>query len=184
MIGTTMSDTGIYAMVTLLVVFLVAVVSKVRSRTAFRAFADSLSEFGGTVHRRRRTVAVAVIGLEVAALVTLVLPTSSAAAHVVPAVALLIGFSLAVAVVASKRPAFTCHCFGSSSTTSVALHLAVNGFLVLVGVAAMAAPVSGTASAGAQLLAAGLGVISGIGAVTIGTILEALAPRMNATTKG
>jgi hypothetical protein len=179
-----MSAIGIYAVVMMLVVFVTAVVSKVRSRAAFGEFVNSLSQFGVAVHRRRRTVAVAVIGLEVVAVVTLVVPASSAAVHVVPAVALLIGFSLAVAVVASKRPAFTCHCFGSSSTTSVGLHLAVNGLLVLVGFVAMAVPVSGTTSAGAQLLAAGLGVISGIGAVTIGSILEALAPRMSASTKG
>lgn len=171
-----MSAITLCATVALLLVMGIAALSKSRSRVAFGEFSDSFAQFGIKLQRQQRLAALAVVTAEMLAVTVLAIPGQTALTRLGPTVVLMTGFSLAVSVAASRKPAFTCHCFGSSSTTRVGVHLAVNGGLIALGVAGILIPGHLALSAGAQVLAVGVGLIFGVAALAAPPVLEALAP--------
>jgi hypothetical protein len=140
----------------LAVVFGWSVVGKLRSRTAFRGFADSLAP----LVRRTTPVAVLLTGAE--ALVPALLP-------VVP----VLGFGLAAVVLAvltagvltavRRRLTIRCRCFGGTGTRLGVRHVVRNLLLFVVSglglaVTATAGPTPSTGGAG-MFLSAGVAVV-------------------------
>jgi peptidoglycan/LPS O-acetylase OafA/YrhL len=165
----------------LLFTFATALSSKVRSRSAFDAFAAGLREFGVRRRAQRRRLAAAVVLAEAVAIVLLVLPMQvPVEARELPAVLLLLVFSVAVGRVAARRGTVACHCFGSGGPTRPGTHLVANLTLIALAVITMVHPGSSGLTAGDQLFGIGLGLIIGVIAVALGPVTETLIPSNHA----
>lgn len=169
-----MSATGLCARAALLVVFALATGAKVRSAATFAGFAEALGQFGVPL-KRRRGVAATVVAAELLVMVSLVLPIGPPGVRIGPAVVVLAVLSLAIALASRRHATLACHCFGAGGRTQVGPHLAVNAALIVLGVAGGASGVPAT-SAGARVLAIGLGLIIGAAAVGAMPVLEAIGP--------
>ncbi|MEP6697915.1 MAG: MauE/DoxX family redox-associated membrane protein [Pseudonocardiales bacterium] len=170
-----MSAVGLSASAALVVVFAVAAGGKVRSAAMFGTFAEALGQFGVPASRRR-AVAAAVVAGELLVICWLVLPVVPAVVRLGPAVAVLAWFSLAIVLASRRHATLACHCFGSGGHTPVGPHLAVNAALIILGSAGVLSPTPAT-SAGARVLAIGLGIIVGAAALSAIPVLEAIGPR-------
>ena len=147
-------------------VLLASAVGKVRSGSAFGAFAASVREFGvlPAAWTRGRVAAGVVVAVE--ALVPLLLLTGATApAGLAVAALLLTGLAGAVALVVRRGARVACLCFGTSATPLARRHVVRNAALALaaaVGAVAASAPaqpadpVGGAVAAAAGLVVAGL----------------------------
>ena len=126
-----------------------------------------------------RVLATGVVGAELVAICALVLPHDvSDLVRFGPATALLVAFSITVAVAATRNPRLACHCFGSSAPSRTGPHLCANAALIAISVAGMALPGDGhPLSDGARVLAVGLGVVTGVLAVSASALAETLMPQ-------
>nr|WP_204012262.1 MauE/DoxX family redox-associated membrane protein [Virgisporangium aurantiacum] len=107
-------------------------------RTDFVEFAESLRAMRIVARRRTRLVAGAVVGAEATAVVLLAVPRTGATAYAF-ALALLVGFTVAVVVVLVRHERVSCRCFGASARPVGGLHIARNSFLLALCVAGLAA---------------------------------------------
>jgi hypothetical protein len=107
----------------LLLVFGIALVSKVRSRKDFDEFADSLTALGV-----RRT-AILVVAAEAAAVVLLALPTEWG---FVLAIGLLAVFIAGIVRAVRGKQKVSCRCFGASGNQLTGSHVIRNSLLVVV----------------------------------------------------
>jgi len=146
----------------LLITFVTALIAKTRSRAAFGEFAFSLRQHGVLQLPTQRRLAATAVLAELIAVVALAGFTGNPIARFGPAVLLLAVFSVAIARTGSASTAVDCHCFGVASTLPVRLHLILNGVLGVLGLAAMFAPGSRSASAAEWILGVGLGAILGL----------------------
>jgi hypothetical protein len=162
----------------LFVIFAASSTSKVRSRTAFAAFADSLAGFGIRGARLQARTAAIVITAEAAVAVLVALPFT-----VIWGLAgggLIITVFTAQASIARRqglRP--VCKCFGSSKSVFGARHIMRNGLIVAVCVAGLLAEsASGSAhlAVASVVLATGIAVIAGMGIVAWDDLAALLAP--------
>jgi hypothetical protein len=161
--------------VALLIAFGVALLSKVRSRTALDDFEFSLSQYGLRGRLGQRVVARLVITLEAVAVIALLALPAHPVPRFAPAVLLLIGFSVAIGSSAGGRSVVECHCFGSSTALPVRLHVGLNLSLAAAGLIAMTGP-AGLAAAGSdRVLGTGLGIIAGALFVCASFLYEALS---------
>jgi len=171
-----MSAAGLCAVAALLTAFAAAVAGKLRSARAFTDFAGALGQFG-VPRAARRLVAALVVLAELAVIGTLLAPISAPLARLGPAVAVLTGFSVALAAAGARHPDLACHCFGGDGRTRVGPHLTGNALLIVIGVAGIAAGPAGALAAGTRVLAIGLGVIAGSLVVCAVPVLEAIGPQ-------
>lgn len=162
----------------LFVIFAASFTSKVRSRTAFAAFADSLAGFGVRSSRLQARTAGIVITAEAVAAALVALPFT-----VIWGLAcggLIITVFTAQASIASRhglRP--VCNCFGSSKSAFGARHIMRNGLIIAVAIAGLLAEsASGRThlAVAPVVLATGIAVIAGMGIVVWDDLAALLAP--------
>ena len=150
------------AATSLLITFVTALIGKTRSRAAFQEFAFSLKQHGIRAARAQRRLAAVVVLAELAAVAALVGFGANSVARFGPSVLLLAVFSAALARTGSGGAAVDCHCFGVATSLPVRMHLMLNGVLGLLGLLAMFAPGSRSATAAEWVLGVGLGAILGL----------------------
>ncbi|MFF7791792.1 MauE/DoxX family redox-associated membrane protein [Streptomyces sp. NPDC007991] len=127
-------------------VFLIAVVGKVGRAGAFSAFADSLRPLAALPGPVVRTVALAVVAVEGAVCLALILPyTPATLAGLLAASALLAVFAVVIARSVGRGTTVRCRCFGRSAASLGRAHVVRNGLLASVAGAGAAAVVTGTA---------------------------------------
>ncbi|HEV2885279.1 MAG TPA: MauE/DoxX family redox-associated membrane protein [Jatrophihabitans sp.] len=165
-----------WAATAMLVVFVVAVIAKLRSARAFDDFAASLTQFGISSISGQRLAAGAVLLLEAIASAGLLVLAHHPLARFALPIALLVAFGAGVAFGARGGRASACHCFGTSTELPTGPHLALNGSLAALGcLAVLAGDPAG--SAGDAVLGIGLGIITGILFVCAADLYAALSTR-------
>ncbi|MET9419434.1 MULTISPECIES: MauE/DoxX family redox-associated membrane protein [unclassified Streptomyces] len=130
----------------LLVVFLVAVAGKTRSRAAFAEFTSSVVALRLLSRRTSAAAAATVVVVELATTALLVVP-ATAVIGLALAVALLLAFSTGI-VLALRRGDGTasCRCFGASATPLGRIHVVRNLALAVVGGAGLVTGVTASVS--------------------------------------
>ncbi|MFJ9588651.1 MauE/DoxX family redox-associated membrane protein [Streptomyces acidicola] len=151
-------------------VFLIAVVGKVGRAGAFSAFADSLRPLAAVSGAAVRAVALAVVAVEGAVCLALILPyTPATQAGLLAATALLAVFTVVIARSVGRGTTVRCRCFGRSAAPLGRAHVVRNGLLASVAGVGAAAVVTGPAGGsdlGMATVAWCTGVIAG-GLVTV-----------------
>jgi hypothetical protein len=122
----------------LLGVFVVALVGKVRRRSAYREFVGSVRALGVVPHRMSGVVAAAVTATEAAVVLLLTAPSTVLAGFGLTTV-LLAAFTTGILLALRKGRRAPCHCFGASSTPLGVVHVVRNLVLIAVGVAGLLA---------------------------------------------
>jgi len=148
-------------------VFLIAVVGKAG---AFSAFADSLRPLAVASGSAVRAVALAVIAVEGAVCLALVLPyTPVTLAGLLAATVLLAVFAVVIARLVGRGTTVDCRCFGRSAAPLGRAHVVRNGLLASVagvGAAAVAVGPAGGSNPGMVAVAWCAGAVVG-GLVTV-----------------
>ncbi|MEU7045624.1 MauE/DoxX family redox-associated membrane protein [Streptomyces varsoviensis] len=161
----------------LVVVFAVAVASKLSGAEPFNAFVRSVREFTALAPRRARAAAHLVVGTEAVGAVLLSLPRPAAAIAGFALVGCALG-AFTVGMAASRRRGVRvpCRCFGASSHNTGALPLVRNGFLIVVAVTGAAGTALGgqPAAPGGLAVAAGAGLVLGVVMTVLDDIYEVL----------
>jgi hypothetical protein len=162
----------------LFVIFVASFTSKVRSRTAFAAFADSLAGFGIRGARLQARSAGIVITAEAAAAVLVALPFT--VVWGLTAGGLIITVFTAQASIARRQGLLpVCNCFGSAKSKFGARHIMRNGLIIAVAIAGLLAEfASGRThlAVAPVVLATGLAVIAGAGIVVWDDLAALLGP--------
>ncbi|MFE7117317.1 MauE/DoxX family redox-associated membrane protein [Streptomyces sp. NPDC057654] len=159
----------------LVVVFAVAVVTKLSSAESFSAFARSVREFAGLSARRGRAAARLVAGAEAAGAVLLVLPRPLTMAGFALLGCLLGSFTIAMAASLRRGLRVPCRCFGASTSSTGVLPLVRNGFLILVAAIGAAGTFHGVPTApGGLAVAVGAGLVLGAVVTVLDDIYEVL----------
>ncbi|MGW1892416.1 MauE/DoxX family redox-associated membrane protein [Streptomyces sp. NPDC002004] len=159
----------------LVVVFTVAVVSKIGSAQSFAAFVRSVEQFAVLPPRRGRAAARLVTGAEAAAVVLLLLPGPAAIAGFALAGCLLAAFTLAIGASLHRGVRVPCRCFGASTSSTGPVHLVRNGFLIAVAVTGAVGTFHGLPGApGALATGVGIGLVLGVLVTVLEDVSEAL----------
>ena len=162
----------------LFVIFVASFASKVRSRAALAAFADSLAGFGIEGTRLQACTAGIVITAEAAAAVLVALPFT--ASWGLTAGALIITVFTVQASIARRRGLRpVCLCFGSSTSALGARHITRNALIIAVAIAGLLAEFgSGRThlAVAPVVLATGIAVIAGTAVVVWDDLAALLAP--------
>jgi len=145
-------------------VFAIAAGSKLRSRAAFDEFIDTLPEIGPLRGERLTVVGAAVVALELAAPVLLVVHPRAGLALVLGLVG---AFTTAMVVSLRRGAPLTCRCFGASAQPIGAGHVVRNALLLAATALATAAAWLGergapSADLAEVAIAAALGAIAGV----------------------
>lgn len=126
------------------VVFLAAVIGKVHSRAAFRAFRQSVPDFVPLKPGKAlAVVAVAVVSVEAAVVVLLAIDRTAPAGLGLAGAALLT-FSAGIRRAVRSGSSTSCRCFGVTSSPLSGAHLVRNVGLAVVAVGGLAAHLVGT----------------------------------------
>ncbi|MFG1701366.1 MauE/DoxX family redox-associated membrane protein [Nonomuraea sp. NPDC049309] len=133
-----MEYVALTARCTLGIVFLVAVVGKVRGRAAFEAFRRSVPALVPLPRGRVPAVLPAAVVAVESATVVLLATRSTAPAGLVLAGAALLAFSLGIGHALRSGTRATCNCFGASAAPIGRRHLVRNLALTAVAVAGVA----------------------------------------------
>jgi hypothetical protein len=161
--------------VLLMVVFTVAVVSKLRSAESFGAFVRSVQGFAVLSPRRGHLVACLVIGAEVAGIVLLLLPGRMAFAGFALVGCMLGVFTLAIGASLRRGVRVPCRCFGASTSNAGLLHLVRNSSLIAVAVTGAVGTFHGLPEApGGLAVAVGTGLVLGFIVTVLDDISESL----------
>lgn len=162
----------------LFVIFIASFSSKVRSRTAFTAFADALTGFGIRGVRTQPLTAGIVITAEAAAAVLIALPSTViwglTAGGVIVAV-----FTAQASIARQRGLRPICNCFGSTGSALGARHFMRNGLIIAVAVTGLLAQfASGRThlAAAPVVLATGIAVIAGAAVVVWDDLAALFAP--------
>jgi hypothetical protein len=122
-------------------VFLLAVVGKLRGRAELTAFAESLGSFGLRSARLRSALATSVITAEA---VTVVLLAVTPRLGLGLAATMLVAFTAAVVTAKATGREVRCRCFGADGGLMGRTHLIRNGVLIVIALAGLAAGTSAT----------------------------------------
>ncbi|MFE9355095.1 MauE/DoxX family redox-associated membrane protein [Streptomyces olivaceoviridis] len=161
--------------VLLVVVFTVAVVSKLRSAESFGAFVRSVQGFAVLSPPRGRAVACLVTGAEAAGILLLLLPGPVAFAGFALVGCMLGAFTVAIGASLRRGVRVPCRCFGASSSNAGPLHLLRNGFLIAVAVTGAIGTFHGLPEASGGLsVAVGTGLVLGVVVTVLDDISESL----------
>jgi uncharacterized membrane protein YphA (DoxX/SURF4 family) len=115
----------------LFVVFFASSTSKVRSRTAFADFADSLAGFGVRGGRLQALAAGIVITAEAATAVLVALPFTVTWGLIAGGLIMAV-FTTQASIARRRGLRPVCNCFGSSRSTLGARHIMRNGLIITV----------------------------------------------------
>lgn len=152
---------AVFGRVLLAVTLAVAGLGKLRSRTAFAAFAETLQDLGWRSPPGRRAAAAALSCAELGSAALLAVPSAASWGYAA-ALVLLAAMTAAAAVAVKRGRRLRCRCFGRAEEPIGASTLTRNGVLVAAGLAGLAATL---ASAGrsmppaAEVLGAGAGLL-------------------------
>lgn len=150
-------------------VFAIALVGKVSSAAAWKAFEDSLREMDVVPAGRVAVAARGSVATEFAIVACLLIPATAAGiAGFVLAAGLLAVFTWAITTVVRRKQAVACRCFGVSPTPLSGRHIVRNVSLIA---AALLGAVATTETAAAQLPAA---ILAGVTGAVIGMLVAAL----------
>ncbi|GAA2235354.1 hypothetical protein GCM10010232_22600 [Streptomyces amakusaensis] len=127
-------------------VFAVALVGKARGRAAFQEFAASITALRLLPARVSRAAAVLVTAVE-AAVVVLLVPSSTVLAGFALAVLLLLALTGGIVLALRRGRSAPCRCFGASVTPLGPVHVVRNLLLAVAGAGGLTAMAAG-ASAG------------------------------------
>lgn len=144
-----------------LVVFVCAVVSKVRNVPSWASWVDSFESWG-LPRRWRPAAGTVVVALEVAAIAALSLAfTGTRSLALWPALILLAGFTVGLGIRRRQTDA-PCHCFGAASADAdPLLHIVMNLALIAVLLAGLQNAWT-TRTSGDLVFAMGTGVVLGL----------------------
>ncbi len=144
-----------------LVVFVCAVVSKVRDGPSWASWVDSFKSWG-LPRRWRPAAGTVVVALEVTAIAALAMAfTGTRGLALWPALILMVGFTVGLGV-RRRQTAAPCHCFGAASAgVDPLLHIVMNLALIAVLIVGMQ-DAWVTRTAGDVVFAAGTGVVLGL----------------------
>lgn len=147
----------------LAVVFGIAFISKVRSRSAFHEFVSSLDDIGWLNRRWRPAAAALIPELEAAVVMLLVVPAAVAFGFGTAA-ALLVVFIAVTAAELAKGRRVRCRCFGAGTAPIGPAQIARNIVLLTVSVTGLALESVGHSRANGTgfVLAVGLGVLAAL----------------------
>ncbi|MBC6459730.1 MauE/DoxX family redox-associated membrane protein [Actinomadura sp. HBU206391] len=123
----------IFSRAVLALVFVASSLGKLRDRAAFRSFVVSLLRLEPLPGRWARPVAGAVVTVEAAIPVLLIVPSTVVGGFVLAGCAL-IAFSVAIGTAIRRNTNIPCKCFGASGTSLGGRHLVRNGALLVVAV--------------------------------------------------
>jgi len=168
----------LFAVAALLVVFSVSAASKAGSRANRTALAASFGQLGIHSEWIKKLVTRCLIAAEFGVVATLVWVPLPQLIRLAPATILLSILALGVLIASRGSAEFTCNCFGQTSTSKPAAHLAVDMLLMIIGGCGLTLGPSTNPSTGLAVLTMGLGLITGVLAVLIIPLLDALAPRL------
>ncbi|MER6308680.1 MauE/DoxX family redox-associated membrane protein [Streptomyces sp. NPDC001657] len=161
--------------VLLVVVFTVAVVSKLRGAESFEAFVRSVQGLTVLSPRRGRATARLVAGAEAAGIVLLLLPGPVVVAGFALVGCTLAAFTLAIGASLRRGARVPCRCFGASTSSAGLLHLVRNGFLIAVAVTGAAGTSYGLPQEpGGLAVAVGTGLVVGVVTTVLDDIAESL----------
>jgi hypothetical protein len=155
------------------VVFLAALVGKVRSRRAFAAFADSLRSLRLLPGRSIRPVVGAVVLAEAGVPALLIFEATARVGFLV-ALGLLVAFGVAIGVVLSRRAAGTCRCFGDRARNLGRRHLVRAGVLAGAAAAGLASTSGSDSGPGGQAVAVAAGLVLAVLAIVLDDLVELL----------
>ncbi len=144
-------------------VFAIAAAGKLRSRAAFDAFVDSIPAPRGVTGDWLVGVAAAVIALELAAVVLLIVRPLAGLAV---ASGLLVAFTAVMIAVLRAGAAMVCRCFGADPRPVGRGHVARNAILIsasLAGVVLHGTAVSGRSDPGFAVTAMTIGIAAILG---------------------
>ncbi|GGZ43245.1 hypothetical protein GCM10010387_41930 [Streptomyces inusitatus] len=123
-------------------VFAVALVGKARGRAAFQEFAASITALRLLPAGASRAAAVLVTAVE-AAVVVLLVPSSTVLAGFALAVLLLLALTAGIVLALRRGRSAPCRCFGASVTPLGPVHVVRNLLLALAGTGGLAAMAAG-----------------------------------------
>jgi len=110
-------------------IFVVSLISKVRSGRAYADFRRSIDDWKVVPRRWSAPIAAGVVAGEAAVVLLLALPRTAPIGFVA-AVLLLTAFTAGISVVLRRRRTVTCQCFGVSTTPVGAAHMVRNLLLL------------------------------------------------------
>jgi hypothetical protein len=164
----------------LLLVFIVAAVSKIRDRRRFREFASSVAALRVVPDRMVGTVAMTVAGTElVASGLLLMLPSPTlTAAGLGLATALVVSFAVTITVVLRRGLTASCRCFGGSGSVPFGWHhVARNAVLGLIGLAGVYAVMRApTPDVGTLALTAPFALLVALLTIRLDDVVELFTP--------
>lgn len=131
------------ARTTVVAVFALAVAGKLRSYQAFGEFRSTLDRIGWLPARLRAAAAIAIIAVEAACAVVILIPVTSRAGLLL-AIAVLMMFTASAAWAMRGGRRLQCRCFGSDGGEMGTSHLVRNG--LLLSIATLAATMSDDAT--------------------------------------
>jgi hypothetical protein len=144
-------------------IFVVSLVSKVRSRTAYAGFRRSVAEWRVVPRHRSAAVAAGAVAGEAGVVLLLVLPWTVPVGFITGAV-LLAAFTAGIVVVLRRQRAVTCRCFGASTTKLGATHVVRN---LLLFTLCVAGAVSAAVAAGPPPTAPGAALALSVAAIGV-----------------
>ncbi|MEW9534022.1 MauE/DoxX family redox-associated membrane protein [Microbispora sp. NPDC049125] len=150
----------VYAVLTvrlvLMGVFLVSVLTKLRTRRAFGEFTTAVRRLGGVPPRLAAPAAVVVVAVEAGTVVMLAAPglDGDGRAGLLLAGCLLLGFAVVLMAALRRGTAERCRCFGGSDEPIGRRHVARNAVLVACAVAGTAMTAAGGGASVARPAAA------------------------------
>ncbi|MBO3737440.1 MauE/DoxX family redox-associated membrane protein [Actinoplanes flavus] len=146
-------------------VLAISLISKLRSRAGFTAFAGAVVDFGLAPRHRARPVAAAAVAAEMIVVAALFRP-SGATVGLALAAALFAVFTVALATAVRRGSRAGCHCFGASSAPVSRRHVLRAALLCAVATGALAGPADPlTGLTGPQALAAAAVAAIGVAAL-------------------
>lgn len=152
-------------------VFLVSVLTKLRTRRAFGDFTTAVRRLGGLPSRFATPAAVVVVAVEAGTVVMLAAPglDGDARAGLLLAGGLLLGFAAVLVAALRRGTTAACRCFGGSGEPVNRRHVARNAVLVACAVAgaAMTSAAGGTPVAPPAAALCLLGASVAVGAVVL-----------------
>lgn len=162
----------------LVVVFAVAVFTKVSNRSAWQAFVQSLHQLGQLPEAAVRPAAIATVTTELLATLLLMVPVRAVGiSGFVLSAGLLFAFTVVIGLAVARGNRTPCRCFGASSTPMGAPHLARNLLLVCLAALGLVATVTaGPIEIPYALLAGAGGLLVGILVTAAEDIVALLRP--------
>lgn len=158
-------------------VFLLSVVGKARTRSAFRAFAGSLTDLRLVRRAWAGPLALATVLAEAGAIVLLVVPVT-ARLGLVAATALSVTLAAGLVLSLRRGSRAPCHCFGASAapvTSATAVRAAVLATVCGAGLATHVTARAPTPHPGGVALALGTGLVAAVVVRYLDEILEAFS---------